>query len=121
MRLPMNRPLPLSDPAVEPRSFLPPRRKGRSFYILHQVYDKIWHHCGLIDGESSDLTAPISHVIIGCVPLQAIDAHLPAIYENGGGLYFPQAYHFAESPLIAPKIREALGEVKAALRWEIIG
>ncbi|NIO68246.1 MAG: hypothetical protein GTN71_04125, partial [Anaerolineae bacterium] len=43
------------------------------------------------------------------VLMQAIDAHLPAIYENGGGLYFPQEYRFAENPLITPEMREALG------------
>jgi len=54
------------------------------------------------------------------VLMQAIDAHLPAIYENGGGLYFPQEYRFAESPLITPEMREVLSEVKAALRREVV-
>jgi HAD superfamily hydrolase (TIGR01484 family) len=54
------------------------------------------------------------------VLMQAIDAHLPGIYENGGGLYFPQEYRFAESPLITPQMREALSGVKTALRREIV-
>ena len=54
------------------------------------------------------------------VLMQAIDAHLPAIYENGGGLYFPQEYRFAENPLITPQMREALSGVKAALHREIV-
>jgi HAD superfamily hydrolase (TIGR01484 family) len=54
------------------------------------------------------------------VLMQAIDAHLPAIYENGGGLYFPQEYRFAENPLITPEMRETLGRVKAALRRKIV-
>jgi HAD superfamily hydrolase (TIGR01484 family) len=54
------------------------------------------------------------------VLMQAIDAHLPAIYENGGGLYFPQVYRFAENPLITPQMREALSGVKAALRREVV-
>lgn len=54
------------------------------------------------------------------VLMQAIDAHLPAIYENGGGLYFPQEYRFVEHPIITPQMREALSRVKAALRREIV-
>lgn len=54
------------------------------------------------------------------VLMQAIDAHLAAIYENGGGLYFPQEYRFVESPRITRQMRETLSEVKAALRQEIV-
>ncbi len=54
------------------------------------------------------------------VLMQAIDAHWPGIYENGGGLYFPQQYRFVESPLITPQMRGALGEVKAALHRRIV-
>ena len=54
------------------------------------------------------------------VLMQAIDAHLPAIYENGGGLYFPQEYRFVENPLITLEMREALSGVKAALHREIV-
>jgi len=54
------------------------------------------------------------------VMMQAIDAHLPGIYENGGGLYFPRDYRFVENPLITPAMREALADIKAALRRDIV-
>jgi HAD superfamily hydrolase (TIGR01484 family) len=54
------------------------------------------------------------------VLMQAIDAHLPGIYENGGGLYFPREYRFIENPLITAEMREALDGVKATLRREIV-
>ncbi|MDX1600765.1 MAG: HAD family hydrolase [Anaerolineales bacterium] len=33
--------------------------------------------------------------------LQAIDSHLPGIFENGAGLYFPENYRFVAHPLVA--------------------
>jgi len=54
------------------------------------------------------------------VLMQAIDAHLPGIYENGGGLYFPREYRFVENPLIVPAMREALAGIKATLQREIV-
>lgn len=54
------------------------------------------------------------------VLMQAIDAHLPGIYENGGGLYFPREYRFVENPLITPAMREALADIKATLRRNIV-
>jgi HAD superfamily hydrolase (TIGR01484 family) len=54
------------------------------------------------------------------VLMQAISAHLPGIYENGGGLYFPCEYRFVENPLIAAEMREALAGIKATLRREIV-
>jgi HAD superfamily hydrolase (TIGR01484 family) len=54
------------------------------------------------------------------VLMQAIDAHLPGIYENGGGLYFPREYRFVENPLITAEMRGALAETKATLRREIV-
>jgi hypothetical protein len=54
------------------------------------------------------------------VMMQAIDAHLPGIYENGGGLYFPREYRFVENPLITPAMREALTEIKTTLLREIV-
>jgi HAD superfamily hydrolase (TIGR01484 family) len=54
------------------------------------------------------------------VLMQAIDAHLPGIYENGGGLYFPRDYRFVENPLITAEMREALAGIKATLRREIV-
>jgi HAD superfamily hydrolase (TIGR01484 family) len=54
------------------------------------------------------------------VLMQAIDAHLPGIYENGGGLYFPREYRFVENPLITVAMREALVGMKTTLRREIV-
>jgi HAD superfamily hydrolase (TIGR01484 family) len=54
------------------------------------------------------------------VLMQAIDAHLPGIYENGGGLYFPRDYRFKENPLLTPAMRRALAEIKATLQREIV-
>jgi HAD superfamily hydrolase (TIGR01484 family) len=54
------------------------------------------------------------------VLMQAIDAHLPGIYENGGGLYFPRDYCFVENPLITPAMRQALAGIKATLQREIV-
>ena len=54
------------------------------------------------------------------VLMQAIDAHLPGIYENGGGLYFPRDYRFVENPLITPAMRQALAGIKATLQREIV-
>ena len=54
------------------------------------------------------------------VMMQAIDAHLPGIYENGGGLYFPREYRFVENPLITAAMREALAGIKATLRRAIV-
>ncbi len=54
------------------------------------------------------------------VMMQAIDAHLPGIYENGGGLYFPRGYRFVENPRITPTMRGALAEIKSALLREVV-
>jgi len=54
------------------------------------------------------------------VLMQAIDAHLPGIYENGGGLYFPREYRFVENPLITPAVRGAWAGIKAALQREVV-
>jgi HAD superfamily hydrolase (TIGR01484 family) len=37
--------------------------------------------------------------------LQAIDGHLPAIFENGAGLYFPDDYRFLSHPTLAAETR----------------
>ena len=54
------------------------------------------------------------------VLMQAIDAHMPAIYENGGGLYFPHTYRFVENPCITIEVKKALAQVKEALRREVV-
>lgn len=52
--------------------------------------------------------------------MQAIDAHQPAIYENGGGLYFPSSYRFAENPAITPEQRARLAEIRRMLTRELV-
>ncbi|MBI3734336.1 MAG: HAD family phosphatase [Chloroflexi bacterium] len=52
--------------------------------------------------------------------MQAIDAHMPAIYENGGGLYFPDRYHFAENPSFTPDMRVALDDIRMILRRALV-
>ncbi len=52
--------------------------------------------------------------------MQAIDAHMPGIYENGGGLYFPKTYHFAENPSITLTQRATLAEIRRVLTREIV-
>lgn len=52
--------------------------------------------------------------------MQAIDGHMPAIYENGGGLYFPAAYRFAENPPITAEMRVTLCEIRRILEREIV-
>ncbi len=54
------------------------------------------------------------------VLMQAIDAHLPGVYENGGGLYYPREYRFVENPLITVAMREALVGIKGILQREIV-
>ena len=54
------------------------------------------------------------------VMMQAIDAHLPGVYEHGGGLYYPREYRFVENPLITSAMRASLVTVKAILRRDIV-
>jgi hydroxymethylpyrimidine pyrophosphatase-like HAD family hydrolase len=55
------------------------------------------------------------------VLMQAISARLPAVYENGCGLYFPEDYRFLEHPAITGEVREALEEAKARLGRQVVG
>ena len=52
--------------------------------------------------------------------MQAIDGHLPAIYENGGGLYFPAPYRFAVNPTFTPQMHESLVEIRHRLGRELV-
>jgi hydroxymethylpyrimidine pyrophosphatase-like HAD family hydrolase len=54
------------------------------------------------------------------VLMQAIGAYLPGIYENGCGLYFPDAYRFVEHPSIGAPAREALAAARAALYRQVV-
>ena len=54
------------------------------------------------------------------VLMQAIGAYMPGVFENGCGLYFPQAYRFALHPSITANTRDALGELKALLQRQVV-
>jgi HAD superfamily hydrolase (TIGR01484 family) len=52
--------------------------------------------------------------------MQAIDGDLPAIYENGGGLYFPSRYSFAEHPSLTETTRARRREIWNVLQRELV-
>jgi HAD superfamily hydrolase (TIGR01484 family) len=54
------------------------------------------------------------------VLMQAIGAHLPAIYENGCGLYLPNRFRFAEHPSITAAMRQALAAAKQTLHARVV-
>ncbi|MEP7198275.1 MAG: HAD hydrolase family protein, partial [Chloroflexota bacterium] len=51
---------------------------------------------------------------------QAIDGFMPAIFENGGGLYFPSPYRFAFNPAITPPMRATLADIRSVLQRELV-
>ncbi len=52
--------------------------------------------------------------------MQAIAGFMPAIYENGGGLYFPSPHHWIEDPGIDDEWRARLVEMRCILRQTVI-
>ncbi|PIU62264.1 MAG: hypothetical protein COS84_10530 [Armatimonadetes bacterium CG07_land_8_20_14_0_80_40_9] len=42
---------------------------------------------------------------------QMLSGYLPAIYESGGGMYFPQGYYFRTNPKITESLRQELGRI----------
>lgn len=52
--------------------------------------------------------------------MQAIDGFLPAVYENGAGLYFPLPYKILEHPAITPGARVRRREIKTVLSKELV-
>jgi HAD superfamily hydrolase (TIGR01484 family) len=54
------------------------------------------------------------------VLMQAIGAHMPAIYENGCGLYYPDGYRFVEHPSISAATKDALATAKTTLRYRVV-
>lgn len=54
------------------------------------------------------------------VLMQAIGAHVPGIYEQGCGMYFPGEFRFAEHPDISPEKREALALSKGVVLAAVI-
>ncbi len=53
------------------------------------------------------------------VMLQAIDGHLPAVFENGCGLYVPDGYRFLAHPLLADGGRN-FAAVRERLRSQLV-
>lgn len=53
------------------------------------------------------------------VLMQAIDAYLPGIFENGCGLYFPDGYRFVLHPSISTEARQALFRARSTLQREV--
>ncbi|MGH2627372.1 MAG: hypothetical protein ACRDHY_12060, partial [Anaerolineales bacterium] len=49
---------------------------------------------------------------------QAIDGHLPAIFENGAGLYLPRPYRFLRHPNLPTSDR--MPEVRAAIEQRLV-
>lgn len=54
------------------------------------------------------------------VLMQVISGYLPCIYENGGGLYFPEGYRFVEHPSITDLSRKALAAAKMAIEQQVV-
>jgi HAD superfamily hydrolase (TIGR01484 family) len=54
------------------------------------------------------------------VLMQAIGAHVPGIFENGCGMYFPETYRFTLHLSITAPMREALGDLKATLQRRVV-
>jgi HAD superfamily hydrolase (TIGR01484 family) len=52
--------------------------------------------------------------------MQAIDAHLPGIYESGGGMYSPTLYRFVPNPAITVEQRTRIAEARRVLAREIV-
>lgn len=52
--------------------------------------------------------------------MQTIDGFLPAIYENGAGMYIPQGYRFAWNPAISAETRRAMRQVRELLEEQVV-
>lgn len=52
--------------------------------------------------------------------MQAIGAYLPAIYENGCGMYFPDGFRFIQHPAISAEVREALAAARSMLHARLV-
>lgn len=52
--------------------------------------------------------------------MQAIDGYIPAISENGAGLYYPAEDDYRIHPLITPQTKKQMAEAKNVIHEEII-
>jgi hydroxymethylpyrimidine pyrophosphatase-like HAD family hydrolase len=53
--------------------------------------------------------------------MQMLDGFMPAVFENGAGLYFSQGYRFAWNPTISHSARKTIQGVRALLEESIVG
>jgi hydroxymethylpyrimidine pyrophosphatase-like HAD family hydrolase len=52
--------------------------------------------------------------------MQTIDGFLPAIFENGAGLYFPEGYRFAWNPSIPSSARTTMLRVRELVERQVV-
>jgi len=52
--------------------------------------------------------------------MQAIAGYLPAVFENGGGLYYPEGYRFAWNPALAPGARAMMRRARDLVEEQVI-
>ncbi len=52
--------------------------------------------------------------------MQAIDAHMPAIFEHGAGMYFPSSYRFVEHPSIDGAKRAKIAKMREILARNVV-
>lgn len=52
--------------------------------------------------------------------MQVLDGFLPAVFENGAGLYFPRGYRFAWNPAIPRSARKTIVQVRGLLEESIV-
>jgi hydroxymethylpyrimidine pyrophosphatase-like HAD family hydrolase len=52
--------------------------------------------------------------------MQMLDGFVPAVFENGAGLYFSQGYRFAWNPIIPHSARKTILSVRALLEESIV-
>ncbi len=52
--------------------------------------------------------------------MQAIDGFVPAIFENGAGLYFPEKYRFAWNPALPPSALQVMREARNLVEEAVV-
>ncbi len=52
--------------------------------------------------------------------MQMLDGFVPAVFENGAGLYFPEGYRFAWNPIIPRSARKTILSVRSLLEESVV-
>lgn len=52
--------------------------------------------------------------------MQAVSGFVPAIFENGAGLYFPESYRFAWNPALSASARTEMRRARALLEEHVV-